>query len=355
MKRFMKGCAITALIFGVIGVVFVMVGGAAAGSAAIYRTVEETTKGRVRLDGWWGMYPYGGLKSWIFGWMASDSDIVGSEVELTPEAPEIPEVPDVDNGYGGSGWRDGDDEGHVVKFSHSSKVYEGDVDKFCPGENIRNLEIEVGGCLLQTEISQDGKLYLEAEDVYKFQSYVEDHTLYVKSSSQYPTDIGEGSITLYLPENYRFHEVSVELGAGELYLPFLHADSASLEVGAGQIAVYDKAMISELDVSIGAGSVSFDAIEAVELDVEVGMGVFSAYEVEIGKSVNAECAMGSVEITLKGEEQDFNYDLECAMGNIELNGRDYGGFGQERSMDNGVSRQIDLDCSMGYIGISFTD
>ena len=43
------------------------------------------------------------------------------------------------------------------------------------------------------------------------------------------------------------------------------------------------------------------------------------------------------------------------MGNIELNGRDYGGFGQERSMDNGVSRQIDLDCSMGYIGISFTD
>ena len=72
MKRFMKGCAITALIFGVIGVVFVMVGGAAAGSAAIYRTVEETTKGRVRLDGWWGMYPYGGLKSWIFGWMASE-------------------------------------------------------------------------------------------------------------------------------------------------------------------------------------------------------------------------------------------------------------------------------------------
>ena len=65
--------------------------------------------------------------------------------------------------------------------------------------------------------------------------------------------------------------------------------------------------------------------------------------------------MGSVEITLKGEEQDFNYDLECAMGNIELNGRDYGGFGQERSMDNGVARQIDLDCSMGYIGISFTD
>ncbi|MCI9337297.1 MAG: DUF4097 domain-containing protein [Lachnospiraceae bacterium] len=349
MKRFMKGCAITALILGIIGVVFVMVGGAVAKRAVIIRTVEEATRGRVRLDGMWGMHPYeNGLMNWLLPWMDYDEAVVDSGWE-TPETPEEP-----DEFCGSNTWYEGDEE-DTIQFSHSSKVYEGDVAKFCPGENIRNLDIEIGGSLFQTEISEDDSLYLEASDVYKFQSYLEDDTLCIRSSSRYAADLGEGRITLYIPKDYQFHEVDVELGAGELDFSFLYADSACLEVGAGQLLVYDRAEISKLDVSIGAGCAWFEAVKADELDVEVDMGIFSANEAEIGRKVSAECAMGSVELTLKGCEEDFDYKLECDMGSIELDGKDYGGFGREMSLENGASREIEMVCSMGHIGIGFTD
>ena len=52
-------------------------------------------------------------------------------------------------------------------------------------------------------------LSLEAEDAYKFQGYVDGDTLYVKSTSKLPSDAGDCRITLYLPRDYRFHEVEV--------------------------------------------------------------------------------------------------------------------------------------------------
>ncbi len=360
MKRFMKGCAVTALIFGIIGLVFTTVGGAVAGASGISRTVEEATRGKVRLDGGWGTYPFEKvLTKWIFWWGKYNGGVVDSGADtsgipVVPEVPEVPEVPDVDQIYDeGRIWYEGDDEGHTVKFSHSQKVYEGDVERYCPGNGIKNLEIQAGGCRLQTEISPDENLYLEAEDIYRFQGYEEDGTLYVRSSARYPADIGDGVITLYIPEEYRFDEVEVEFGAGTLEFPYLCADNASLEVGAGQIIMGEEVRLSKLDVSVGAGSVEISALQVHELDVEVGMGAFGANGVEIGKSAEVECAMGSVEMTLKGNKKDFNYEVECAMGNIELNGSDYGGFVQEQSIDNGASREISLECSMGYIGIWF--
>lgn len=368
MKKFMKGCAVTALIFGVIGLVFATVGGAVAGASGISRTVEEATRGKVRLDGGWGTYPFGkALTRWIFHWGDYDSDIVDSGTDTwgipdvpdapdVPDVPDAPDVPDVDQIYsGGSAWYEGDGDGHEVNFSHSKKVYEGDVERYCPGKGIEDLEIQAGGCMLRTEVSPDENLYLEAEDVYRFQGYEEDGTLYIRSSARSASDIGDGVITLYIPEGCRFDEVEVEFGAGILEFPVLCADSASLDVGVGEIIVGDQAKVSELDVTVGAGSVTIHALQADELDVEVGMGAFEADRVEIGKSAEVECAMGSVEMTLKGHERDFNYELECAMGNIGLNGIDYGGFGQEQSIDNGASREISLECSMGYIGIWFED
>ena len=50
MKRFMKGCAITALIFVVLGLILGIVAGNARGRIAIQDAVEAITGGRVRLQ-----------------------------------------------------------------------------------------------------------------------------------------------------------------------------------------------------------------------------------------------------------------------------------------------------------------
>lgn len=328
-------------------------GGAVAGRTTISRTVEEATRGRVRMGTDWGMHSYGkGPVNWILHLLDfsfhADSDI--PEVDEVVEVPEVPDVWD-DNDWSGT-WFDGDDD-HVITYSHSNKVYEGDVDRYCPGDNIQNLDIEIGGCLLRTAASPDNNLYLEVTDAYKFQGYVEEDTLYIKSTSRYLNDVGDCRVTLYVPENYQFHEVELELGAGELVLENLWADEASLEVGAGQIIVQDTVRITKLDISVGAGNVELADLETTELDVEIGMGAFVVNRAELGSSVDVECAMGSVEMTLEGRQEDYNYQLECAMGNIALDGKDYGGFGQEKSIDNDASREMNLECSMGYIGIWF--
>lgn len=254
MKRFMKGCAITALIFWVTGMVLAVVGGRIAGDMAIARAVEQATKGRVRIDsarpsGWGG---------WMLHMMGLDFDSYKEIDSSIEEASSIASDERVDYGYDAG--QQADD--HEVEFSNDKHVFSGDVERFCPGKDIRNLDIDIGGCWLQTADSPDGNLYLEAEDAYKFQGYVDGDTLYVKSTSKLPSDAWDCRITLYLPRDYRFHEVEMELGAGEMEFGTLYADSASLEVGAGQITVYDRAEVSNLEVSVGVGSIDLGTLEA---------------------------------------------------------------------------------------------
>lgn len=368
----MKGCAITALIFAVVGMVCAMVGGRMAGNIAIAQAVEQATKGKVRVDsngfGGWGFHSYGkNLGSWILRLM--DFDIDSYDEATRADLDEI-----VDHGYE-EGQHDhmeeyGDDmqddrgqyggymgqydDEHEVEFSDERHVFSGDVERFCPGNNIRELEIDIGGCSFDTLASPDDKIYLEASGMYRFQGYVEDDTLHVISVGRTPANVEDGMIHLYLPEGYRFHEVEAELGAGVMYFGDLYADSISLEVGAGEITV-ESARTLDLEVNVGAGNVNLFRVETDELDVEVGLGAFTADAVTIGREADVECAMGSVEMFLEGREQDFNYQLECAMGSIDLGPWSYTGLGQEKDINNGASRQIDLECSMGYINMQFTE
>ncbi len=358
MKRFMKGCAITALIFGVIGMACAMVGGRMAGDYAVARAVEQATGGKVRIDSdiarSWGRYGFGRYGSGILRMMGLDFDSLDEAdiVDSSGVEEAVGSMTDERVDYGSDAGQYGDD--HEVEFSHDKHVFSGDVARFCPGENIRKLEIDMGGCQFETVDSPDDQVYLEARDAYRFQGYVEDRTLHVISVGRTPADVAEGTIILYLPEGYRFDEVEAELGAGVLYFGSLSADKASLEVGAGEISV-DSANVSDLEVSVGAGSASFAQLETAKLDVEVGLGVFMAGETTLGREADVECSMGSVEMTLAGREQDFNFQLECAMGSIDLGTWSYTGLGQEKDIDNGAARKIDLECSMGYIDVQFTE
>ena len=67
------------------------------------------------------------------------------------------------------------------------------------------------------------------------------------------------------------------------------------------------------------------------------------------------CSMGYVALYLMGNEDDFNYQLEGAMGNIDIGGMSFSGFGQEKKIDNGASKNIEVECSMGNISILFMD
>lgn len=322
MKKFMKGCAVAALIFLILGIGLAVAAGTVRGRATISRVVETVTGGRVILD-------FDGLFHW--GLQVKDN--------LSDGLSELPELDyDLDD---------------VTSFNSSYEVYKGDVDKICLGSNVENLKIEAGGCLFNIQFSGDDSFYVEASDCGKFQSYLEDGTLYIRTTTSSRTwGSWKGSkVKLYVPEGCHFKEADIDLGAGEMEFGALNAERISLGVGAGQITV-SGLQTEELKMEIGAGGIEMKDVNLKGMKADIGMGNLQVSG-SIEGDVDVNCAMGNVELNLAGRQQDFNYQFEGAMGNIDLGSESYSGLGVSKQIDNGAAKTIKVECSAGNTTVNF--
>lgn len=321
MKKFMKGCAIAALIFLVLGIGLAVAAGTVRGRSTITKVVETVTGGRVSLN-------FDGLFSW--GMQVRD--------DLTDSLPELDY--DIDD---------------ATSFNSSYEVYTGDVEKTCLGSSVENLKIEAGGCLFNVQFSGDDSFYVEASDCGKFQAYLENGTLYIRTttSSRSWSKLTSSKVKLYVPEGCHFQEADIDLGAGEMEFEALNAERILLGVGAGRISA-NGLQAETLKMEIGAGQIDMKDINATEIEAEVGMGNLLVSG-SIAGDVDVSCAMGNVEMELAGSQQDFNYQLTGAMGNIDLGAESYSGLGMSKHFDNGASKNIKVECSAGNITIRFTN
>lgn len=321
MKKFMKGCAIAALIFLALGIAFTIAAGTMRGRETISKVVETVTGGRVSVN----------LDNFINWGIQIGEDLSDS-------------MPDP--GY---------DINDASSFDSRYDIWSGDVEKFCLGEGVETLEIEAGGCKFNTRMSGDDAFYVEASDVGKFQAYLENGTLCIRTttSSRSWKDWKDSEVTLYVPEGCHFRKAVIELGAGELEFEALDADRVTLGVGAGSITV-NNLKADSLEMEIGMGLVEMKDAGVKDMEAEIGMGSL-VMEGNIEGSVDVNCSMGNVELEIAGSQQDFNYKLDGAMGNIDLGQESYSGFGMSKRIDNGAQKNMKVECAAGNITISFTD
>lgn len=319
MKKFMKGCAITALILVVVGLVLGIVGSTARGGVAISQVVETVTGGRVKVN----------IGNWA-NWGITVGDQLFDSLE------------EVDYDINDS-----------MSFSSRHDIQKGDVEKFRLEGTVTNLEIEAGGCSFRVEYSGDDYFYAEAENAGKFQAYVESGTLHINTTTSVRTwnEINGSKIILYVPENYNYKEVEIDLGAGALELSNLCAEKASLDVGAGRIVV-NGAEVKKLEANVGMGQIELTDIVVTDFEAEVGMGELLVNGAVQG-NIDAECSMGNLELKLEGVQEDFNYELSGAMGNLTLDGQNYSGFSNEKKINNNAKKKMEIECSMGNVTISF--
>lgn len=321
MKKFMKVCGITALIFLMLGIVLAVAAGTAKGRTAINQVLETVTGGRVTVD-------FSGLVNWGLRFRGNVTD-------------SLPEL-DYDINEAGS-------------MNPDYTVMEGDVEKFCLGEDVKRLEVEAGGCRFIMRASGDSSFYAEASKVGKFQAYLENGTLYVRAttSSRQWNSWNNVKVTLYVPEGYHYENVKIDLGAGSMEFEELDADKVSLGVGAGQITA-SGLKTADLTTEAGAGRIELREADVGKLKLEVGMGEISV-EGNISGSAEVNCAMGNVEMKLAGSQKDFNYRLVGAMGNIDLGQEHYSGLAMSKDIDNGAARDMKVECEAGNITITFAD
>ena len=181
------------------------------------------------------------------------------------------------------------------------------------------------------EITVESK---ETHENLGFQAYEKNGILYLKTNDKVRTkkNIGKGSITVTLPKSQRFEDVNLILKAGELNMDEISADELEVKSGAGEVFV-ENFTVNKAEFECGAGSIS-------------GAG-------DVANTLDIDCGVGEINLKLKGNQNDYDYDLECGVGEIKCGKDTYSGFGKDVYLDNQGSKKMNLECGIGQITIDY--
>lgn len=337
MKKFTKGCLITALVTFIIGAVICGVGGL-----------------------------LGGFK------LLNDIDI--------REVTGIPLVYRIGPNGIKYGFRFWEDDMNWSGYENWQRINanEGERALALTADTLRDLYIEVGACELHIEESEDEYVRLAVSgNTNNLRYYVEENGLRIVSKSNWTWRwVGINTVSdkvyLYLPKETSIDYVDIELGAGAMESIGLTVRDAKIEVGAGEMDIESltadngailsvgagKIRIKNLvcratDLDIGAGEMDIDSAEvAKDVNIDLGMGSVNIGGVIAG-DLNVDCGMGTVILDMDDAEQDHNFKIDCSMGTVKVGSHSYSGLGSEQTIDNGSSSDFDIDCSMGSVTVKF--
>lgn len=204
--------------------------------------------------------------------------------------------------------------------------------------NIQELEIEVTRLTVNVEKYDGTTVKVEPQDVEEnlnLQYYEDNGTLKVETRTTLH-GLGEsdnGVVTIYIPQDLKFTEVSVDVGDGSFNSDGIIAGSLDVEVGAGQ-AIVTNFTANELNAQCGAGKIELSGIANGDADIEVGVG--------------------SITYETSGTEKDYNYDIQCDIGNVKVGAESYSGLGTEKKVVNGAPKEMDISCGVGEIIVTFS-
>ena len=161
-----------------------------------------------------------------------------------------------------------------------------------------------------------------------------------------------GNATVYLPDQM-YEELTLDMGAGEVSGDLPECKKMSVRLGAGECDL-DYIKAEEVELEVGAGECTIGLLEAEEVNADIAMGEFKA-KAAIGKDFDAKVGMGEIAMEIIGEEDDFDYDVTVGAGEVRIGTRSYSGVGSGGSQKNGQDREIEVDCGMGQVTITFVE
>ncbi len=318
MKKFLKGCGITALIFLIIGILFTTMVYFTKGGHFLRDTIEDS------LEKWGMQRTTKILDKYVYEY---DNDR-SLDITLGDTLFNI-------------------DDNMIFNSVH--EIYKGTIEKEF-SEEIDDLKIEVGGCKFEIRESADDTFRLEGKKVEKLQVYVEDRTLHLQSLTRrinWKSNKNNCTITLWIPKGYEFDEAELSFGATEVDFGNIVAKKVELDVGASDVR--GKITAEEVKASVGAGQLQLDDMEITNLEVTADAGSFYGRG-RINGNAKVMCAAGSADLELDGEYEDYNYEIECVGSTITVGDRSYY---KETNINNNSAREIELEASVGSIDVIF--
>ena len=223
-------------------------------------------------------------------------------------------------------------------------------------DGIRSLKIAVKGGeleIVRTGNVSDGEILVSVESSRKNWYAIDHDGTLVIGADAYLKKGTYGKIVIDLGIDVDLEKVEVNLGGGEARVGSLEADRVEINLGAGEMEI-GSITASELFVEVGAGELTLpEVVVAEKINIDVGVGELDICIAEESRDIDIKCGMGEVTCFLAGEDalQDYNYDVTCGAGEITIGNQNMGGVGMHRTIDNGASRTVSVDCGMGEVNI----
>lgn len=188
--------------------------------------------------------------------------------------------------------------------------------------NVTSINIDLSVCEL--EIKKGDTLKVNASNVSEqFKCQVEGTKLKIEDKKLnrniFNRDDVRPVVTIYVPENKEFKEVTIETGVNETNIEYLKADTINLEMGVGKYEIDNlSAKYAKIKAGAGEANIKSSQIEELKLDGGIGKLVLTS---KITKTADVDCGVGRVELNLIGLSTEYKIKANTGLGNFEVDGK----------------------------------
>lgn len=140
-------------------------------------------------------------------------------------------------------------------------------------------------------------------------------------------------VRIYVPEDYVF-------------------DNVKLEVGAGKIEVDELNIKNKFDLEIGGGTAILNDINCDKIMIEVGAGEIKG-KVE-ASDIDIDCGAGDINLEVVGDKDAYSYELDVGVGKLKVGDIVINGIGKKEIGNVNMKNSIKVDCGAGNINIEFS-
>lgn len=208
--------------------------------------------------------------------------------------------------------------GPDFNYTHHTKVVTDKPEQDVSGvgfHNVRSIELDVGAVQVEILPTDEEEIRVEhdVDNKLKIRCIQNGDILKIRTTGRITKSNHGGMIQIYIPRDLVLREAELDIGAGALKVTDFRSN--------------------ELNISCGAAAVHMVNIEANDVDIE--------------------CGAGQIEYIVKGQENDYNYDVEIGAGEVSIGEDSFSGLAVDKKINNNADKNMSIECGAGQVAVTF--
>lgn len=189
------------------------------------------------------------------------------------------------------------------------------------------------------------------------------HTSEAKLTVYVPEEASLDQVTLYTASGETVltsNQISIEhldckSASGDVVLAGLQLGSLSLDVASGDVSL-SEVKASSAYLNLMSGWLNYEGAELESLDLNMASG-HAAITGEITSHIKVQMASGDIDLNLKGNEDDYRYEVNRVSGDIRVNGRSVSESSWPSSSSSGSGSAlglVEINTTSGSVNLNFS-